>query len=105
ETVKQLGAAGVGQLDVICPGFAVDCLETLEEIAMQNAEFFTQAGGGALRYIPALNADAGHVQALSGLLRRHGQGWPEFDAGAWSADASAAQSERQLERCERFLRG
>lgn len=79
ETVKALGAAGVDSIDVACPGFAVDCLETLEEIAMQNAEFFEAAGGKHLRYIPALNDGPVHAAALAGLLRRHGAGWPEFD--------------------------
>ena len=82
ETVKALGAAGVQSIDVVCPGFAVDCLETLEEISMQNAEFFEAAGGKHLRYIPALNDAPEHVAALARLIRRHGAGWPEFDADA-----------------------
>lgn len=77
ETVRALGAKGVRRIDVISPGFAVDCLETLEEIAMQNAEFFREAGGETLSYIPCLNADAAHVQALADLVARHTQGWPE----------------------------
>ena len=76
ETVKELGQRGVGRLDVICPGFSADCLETLEEIAMQNAEFFTEAGGGSLHYIPALNARDDHVAALTTLIERHTRGWP-----------------------------
>ncbi|MBB5209601.1 ferrochelatase [Chiayiivirga flava] len=78
ETVKALGRAGVRSLDVVCPGFAVDCLETLEEVAMQNAEFFEEAGGEHLRYIPALNDRADHIATLARLIRRHGGGWPEF---------------------------
>lgn len=78
ETVKALGRAGVRSLDVVCPGFAVDCLETLEEIAMQNAEFFEAAGGEHLRYIPALNDGPDHIAALARLIRRQGSGWPEF---------------------------
>jgi protoporphyrin/coproporphyrin ferrochelatase len=77
-TVQQLAAEGVKRLDVACPGFAVDCLETLEEIAMQNRDFFTAAGGEALRYIPALNDSAEQVASLSALILRHTQGWPEF---------------------------
>ena len=61
ETVEELGKAGLARLDVVCPGFAADCLETLEEIAMQNAEIFAEAGGGELHYIPALNARDDHV--------------------------------------------
>lgn len=80
DTVRALARDGVRRLDVVCPGFAVDCLETLEEIAMQNAEFFTAAGGERLDYIPALNDSAGHADALAALLRRHGAGWPGLGA-------------------------
>ena len=80
ETVKRLAREGVKRLDVACPGFAVDCLETLEEIAMQNAEFFTEAGGEALRYIPALNDSDAQVASLAALILRHSQGWPEFSS-------------------------
>jgi len=75
ETVKKLGGAGIQRLDVACPGFSTDCLETLEEIAMQNAEFFAESGGGALRYIPALNARDDHVTLLADLVERHAAGW------------------------------
>ncbi len=79
QTVRQLAAAGVKRLDVACPGFAVDCLETLEEIAMQNHDFFVEAGGETLRYIPALNDSAEQINALASLALRHLQGWPELD--------------------------
>ncbi len=69
-SVRRLGADGIQRLDVICPGFAVDCLETLEEIAMQNRDIFRAAGGGELRYIPALNSRPGHVQALCDIIGR-----------------------------------
>jgi ferrochelatase len=77
ETVKQLGAQKLEKLDVICPGFVVDCLETLEEIAMQNAGFFSAAGGGTLRYIPALNDSDDHATMLAELAATHAAGWPE----------------------------
>jgi ferrochelatase len=76
-TVRELAAQGVRRLDVACPGFAVDCLETLEEIAMQNRRFFIGAGGEDLRYIPALNHSPGQVDSLADLALRHMQGWPE----------------------------
>jgi ferrochelatase len=76
-TVRELGAAGVRTLDVLCPGFAVDCLETLEEVAMQNRDFFLAAGGENLRYIPALNERPVHVAALTDVVLNHLQGWPE----------------------------
>lgn len=77
--VRELGAAGVARLDVLCPGFAVDCLETLEEIEVENAASFQQAGGGELRYIAALNSSDAHVRLLAALVEKHAQGWPEMD--------------------------
>lgn len=74
-TVRTLGARGLSRVDVLCPGFPADCLETLEEIAMQNAEFFREAGGGTLHYIPALNDSPAHVAALGTLLARELAGW------------------------------
>ncbi|WP_266157441.1 ferrochelatase [Dyella silvatica] len=79
-TVRELAAAGVKKLDVACPGFAVDCLETLEEIAMQNRDFFLAAGGETLRYIPALNDSPEQLESLTALILQHAQGWPEFAA-------------------------
>jgi ferrochelatase len=80
-SMRRLATDGVKKLDVVCPGFAVDCLETLEEIAMQNRDFFIAAGGETLRYIPALNDSAEQVDSLAALVLRHIQGWPE-SAGA-----------------------
>ncbi len=68
--LAQLGQQGIQQLDVLCPGFAADCLETLEEISIQGQEIFSAAGGGQLRYIPALNAQEQHIQALARILRQ-----------------------------------
>ncbi|MDE2088311.1 MAG: ferrochelatase, partial [Xanthomonadaceae bacterium] len=78
-TVRRLAGEGVKRLDVACPGFAVDCLETLEEIALQNREFFVAAGGEDLRYIPALNDSPEQVRSLAALVRRQLSGWPGFD--------------------------
>ncbi len=90
ETIPQFAAKGIRKLDVVCPGFAVDCLETLEEIAMQNAEAFVASGGESLRYIPALNASPAHVDALLPLIERHLSGWPEAYPGFSNAQASHA---------------
>ncbi len=62
-------AGGLAQVDVICPGFASDCLETLEEIQQEAAAAFRAAGGERLSYIPALNDTAAHIEALAALLR------------------------------------
>jgi len=67
--IRQLAHEGVRTLDVICPGFSVDCLETLDEIAIRYRELFVAAGGQALRYVPALNARPAHIDALAGLVR------------------------------------
>jgi ferrochelatase len=73
-TLQAMAARGLRRVDVVCPGFAVDCLETLEEIAMQNAELFHAAGGESLRYIPCLNDAPAHADALAGLARRAADG-------------------------------
>ena len=69
ETMKKLGSAALQQVQVVCPGFAVDCLETLEEIAMQNLGFFTEAGGGRFHYIPALNDSESHARLMNAIAR------------------------------------
>jgi len=74
-TLRALADAGARRVDVVCPGFAVDCLETLEEIAMLNAHAFRDAGGEALRYIPCLNATPAHADALAALAQRELAAW------------------------------
>lgn len=97
ETIAELGGTGLAKLDVICPGFSADCLETLEEIAIQNAEIFEEAGGGTLRYIPALNARDDHVQFLGRLLEKNIGGWPEASSD-WSKSETARQLDKSLQR-------
>lgn len=75
ETLKQWGAEGLGRVDVICPGFSSDCLETIEEIGEENREYFEEAGGKELHYIPALNADEEHIKALAEIASAHLSGW------------------------------
>ena len=67
-TLKSLAESGVRHVQVACPGFAVDCLETLEEIAMQNAELFQESGGEKLEYIPALNDSESHVRVMREIV-------------------------------------
>lgn len=74
-TLEQWGAQGVGRVDVMCPGFLADCLETLEEINMQCREAFVRAGGGAFHYIPCLNGDQTWARAFAGIVERHLLGW------------------------------
>lgn len=68
DTLQKLPGQGIKTVDVICPGFAVDCLETLEEMAMENKSVFIEAGGTDYRYIPALNDTEIHVAAIAKLL-------------------------------------
>ncbi len=75
ETVSQMPARGIRDLGVICPGFALDCLETLEEIDMENHKVFLAAGGTRFSYVPALNISAEHVALLVDMINRHCQGW------------------------------
>lgn len=71
DTLEALPAEGITSVDMVCPGFAVDCLETLEEIAMENQHIYKEAGGVDYRYIPALNDSDAHVGALVSLLKRY----------------------------------
>lgn len=95
-TLRALGRAGTRRVDVLCPGFAVDCLETLEEIAMENAERFRAAGGGELHYIPALNDSAAHVEVLSGIVEAHLGSWRAAVTDDATARATAAARARAV---------
>jgi protoporphyrin/coproporphyrin ferrochelatase len=104
EVLKTLPRQGIVHVQVLCPGFAVDCLETLEEIALTNRDRFLAAGGEHLEYMPALNATDSHVAALGELILRHGQGWPEFDP-AWDGARVTAQRATARSRHERLRDG
>ena len=71
DTLQDLPTQGIKAIDIVCPGFAVDCLETLEEIAMENKSIFMEAGGNEYRYIACLNDSQAHVDALIQLLQLH----------------------------------
>ena len=70
STLEELPGQGVKTVDVVCPGFAVDCLETLEEIAMENKSIFMESGGTHYRYIAALNDSDAHVSAIINILEQ-----------------------------------
>jgi ferrochelatase len=76
-TLKSWGETGVKSVQVVCPAFSADCLETLEEIAVENRDTFLEAGGGEYAYIPALNDRPRHIGMLATLILQHLQGWPE----------------------------
>lgn len=75
QTLQQLGRDGAGRVDLACPGFAADCLETLEENAIVNRDLFLKAGGRELHCIPCLNDRKDHIAALSALVRKELGGW------------------------------
>lgn len=79
--IHQLAASGVETLDVICPGFAADCLETLEEVGLRYKAGFLRAGGKRFTYIPALNDDASHLEALTDIAAANLERWlPETES-------------------------
>ena len=90
-TLEALGKQQLQRVDVICPGFSSDCLETLEEIAMEGKAIFTKNGGGEFHYIPALNEQESWINAMCDIALENLQGWVSQD---W--DKVAAQKEAEL---------
>jgi ferrochelatase len=87
EVLAAMPARGVKSVSVICPGFTADCLETLEEIGMENRDVFLAAGGGKYHYVAALNARPDHIAALSALVSRELRA--DFPPAATAPGASA----------------
>jgi protoporphyrin/coproporphyrin ferrochelatase len=102
ESIRALGRRGLKRIDVVCPGFAADCLETLEEIVEQNAGFFREAGGESLSYIPCLNTRADHLDFLVDLTLRNLQGWPETGPARDPA-MLAAEAQDSRARADRLI--
>jgi ferrochelatase len=89
DVVEVLPTRGIRDVTVVCPGFSVDCLETLEEIAIENRERFLQAGGTRFEYVPALNSRRDHAVTLADLVSRHLGGWTHAPI-SWLSGASVA---------------
>jgi len=89
ETMMSLPGLGYNHVQVMCPGFSADCLETIEEIDGENREYFEEAGGEKFSYIKALNYREDHTDALTDLLLQHTQGWYERDG--FNAEEDAAE--------------
>ena len=70
-TLKELALTGTKNVDVVCPGFSADCLETLEEINMRYRDHFLQGGGDKFSYIPALNDRLTHIRTLANIILKH----------------------------------
>lgn len=80
-TLRDLPKQGIRSVQVLCPGFAINCLETLEEIAITNREVFIQAGGERYEYIPCLNDGADHTRLFAELITRHTSDWTDTPTG------------------------
>lgn len=91
STLEALGEAKIKRIDVVCPGFSSDCLETLEEIAMEGKHIFQSHGGGDYHYIPALNESEPWIHAMTNIALENLQGWVSTE---WD-DAAAKQSANQ----------
>ncbi|MBU3023590.1 ferrochelatase [Aestuariibacter sp. A3R04] len=93
ETLKGLPGQGVRSVQVMCPGFSADCLETIEEIGEENREYFIEAGGERYEYIPALNDGTEHIEMLFDLIKTNLHGWaiePDIAGREQSAKALGA---------------
>ena len=93
-TLIALAKQGVKRVDVACPGFTSDCLETLEEIDQEGRAAFLQAGGEEFNYLPCLNDQPTWIAALSAIAIQHMQGWPTTTP----ADTAALEAQRQRAR-------
>lgn len=91
NTLETLGKAKTTRIDVICPGFSSDCLETLEEIAMEGKHIFQSNGGGEYNYIPALNESETWINAMTQITLENLQGWVSIDY-----DSSQAKKEAEI---------
>lgn len=92
QLLVQYASSGPKRLTVVCPGFATDCLETLEEIELRNRELFLRSGGESYDYVPALNATAAQINLLTALVHKHCAGW----APAQSEDELAKRKQRAM---------
>lgn len=75
HTLQGLAKQGIKSIQVVCPGFSSDCLETIEEIGIENRDYFLEAGGERFEYIEALNSDDNHINALASVINNHISGW------------------------------
>ena len=95
KTLEELGRAKTRRVDIVCPGFVADCLETLEEIALEGKASFLNAGGGEFRHIPALNDRPFWITTLADLVLSQLGGWLAQDRGD---SAGSAELEQRLRR-------
>jgi len=99
DTLTDLARKGIRRVDVVCPGFVSDCLETLEEIALEAKAIFLGAGGKEFNAIPCLNDRPGWIEALAAIARDHLGGW---GAEGWDRTAAEAAARDSLARAKRL---
>jgi len=80
NTLINWAEEGIKNIQVICPGFSADCLETLEEIQVENSDYFLNAGGEKFDYIPALNDEPEHIGMMGQLIKQHAADWLNIEA-------------------------
>lgn len=106
-TLAAMARSGTKKVDVICPGFSVDCLETIDEIGRENREVFLEAGGESFRFIPCLNDRPEHIDFLVELIRSNLGGWivakPEWDFERASAVAAESLRYAEAKKAEAIL--
>jgi len=90
HTLQALPAQGIKSIQVVCPGFSSDCLETIEEIGIENRDYFLEAGGEKFEYIEALNSDDNHINALVKVIENNMLGWAKPE----NTDERVAQAKK-----------
>ena len=102
-TLEAMVKSGIRRVDVVCPGFSVDCLETIDEIGRESRHVFMEAGGEEYHFIPCLNDRPEHVELLTDLVRRNLHGWSTPKAH-WDAEADANERETTRKLAEAMHR-
>lgn len=102
QTLSELAGKGCARVDVICPGFTADCLETLEEIAIEGKHEFLSGGGKQFHYIACLNDAPDFIAALADLVERQVRGWPLASTARSDTEARQAQGQKSRERARQL---
>ena len=95
KTLMTLPGQGIKSVQLVCPGFSADCLETIEEIGEENRDYFLEAGGERYEYIAALNADASHIDMMASLIAQHTKGWQVLSDTELRAELAVALGAKQ----------
>jgi ferrochelatase len=102
STLKYLAKSGIKSVDVICPGFIADCVETLEEIEEENRHYFIESGGESFSYIPALNDRDDFIEFLVDLVEEHSKPWLPEASSETAQKYYEAYESKKLRLCPYF---